>query len=271
MSREKDLISIGEISKLTGASVVSLRYYEKLGILIPAYISPDSGYRYYSFDQIQLAKVIKFCIELNIPLKEFAKFANADNAIDFRTFLEHGSKIAEQKMKALKRGLGLIDDIKQQIDLTNSYQTGQVYERRLPKAFYYVKPLGTSLKGLDRLEISIAFSNEVEKTFSEQPYSEDDHINVLKYGLLCEHTQSETMYYAFFEVAKHMKNKPTKTIPAGMYMCIQSEESQIGRTTEIFSEYLADKGSYLAIENEVFSDKHEINKPLNELKVIRLQ
>ena len=41
-----DLISIGDLSKLTGVNIKSLRYYEKIGVLLPAYVDPDSRYRY---------------------------------------------------------------------------------------------------------------------------------------------------------------------------------------------------------------------------------
>ena len=43
---KKRLFSIGKLSKLTGVHVQSLRYYETIGILKPAYIDPESNYRY---------------------------------------------------------------------------------------------------------------------------------------------------------------------------------------------------------------------------------
>ena len=42
----ENLLSIGELAKIRNVNVQSLRYYEKLGILIPTYTNPDSGYRY---------------------------------------------------------------------------------------------------------------------------------------------------------------------------------------------------------------------------------
>ena len=43
---KKRLFSIGKLSKLTGVHIQSLRYYESLGLLRPAFVDPDSGYRY---------------------------------------------------------------------------------------------------------------------------------------------------------------------------------------------------------------------------------
>ena len=45
----KNLFSIGEVSKIK-----ALRYYHKMGILIPRYIDNTTGYRYYSINQFIL-------------------------------------------------------------------------------------------------------------------------------------------------------------------------------------------------------------------------
>lgn len=74
---KKNLLSIGELSKITRVHIKSLRYYDSLGILTPAFVDPDSGYRYYSFEQKALVDAIQFCVELGIPLKQFHEFAGA--------------------------------------------------------------------------------------------------------------------------------------------------------------------------------------------------
>ena len=43
---KQNLLTIGNLSKQTGVHVKSLRYYGQLGILLPAYTDPDTGYRY---------------------------------------------------------------------------------------------------------------------------------------------------------------------------------------------------------------------------------
>ena len=55
------LLSIGEAAKLKNVSIKALRYYEKLGIFNPAYIDPQSGYRYYSPAQLFDLDVILTC------------------------------------------------------------------------------------------------------------------------------------------------------------------------------------------------------------------
>ena len=43
--------SVGEISKLTNVPIQTLRYYDKMGLLKPAYINEQNNYRYYSVNQ----------------------------------------------------------------------------------------------------------------------------------------------------------------------------------------------------------------------------
>ena len=60
---KNELLSIGEAAKLKQVSAKSLRYYETIGFLKPAYVDPSSGYRYYSPDQMIDLDVILTCIE----------------------------------------------------------------------------------------------------------------------------------------------------------------------------------------------------------------
>ena len=45
-----DLLSIGDMAKITGMSIQALRYYDRKGILKPAHVNEKTGYRYYTGD-----------------------------------------------------------------------------------------------------------------------------------------------------------------------------------------------------------------------------
>ena len=49
----KELFTIGEMAKLFGVNIRTLRYYDEIGILCPETTDPDSGYRYYSTRQFE--------------------------------------------------------------------------------------------------------------------------------------------------------------------------------------------------------------------------
>jgi len=53
------LFGIGDFSRFTMLSVRMLRHYDQRGLLVPTYVDPDNGYRYYSPDQLKIAARIR--------------------------------------------------------------------------------------------------------------------------------------------------------------------------------------------------------------------
>ncbi|MEO8247223.1 MAG: MerR family transcriptional regulator [Chloroflexota bacterium] len=66
------LLSIGRFGRLCGLSVGALRHYDELGLLAPARIDPDTGYRLYRRDQADAARLIARLRDLDLPLPEIA-------------------------------------------------------------------------------------------------------------------------------------------------------------------------------------------------------
>lgn len=70
MSEGKSYYSIGKVSTLCCVPIKTLRYYDKIGLLVPEYRKDESNYRYYSQDQILTLFIIRKLRLLGIPLKE---------------------------------------------------------------------------------------------------------------------------------------------------------------------------------------------------------
>ena len=49
------MLKIGEFSRLSRVSIRMLRHYDEIGLLQPARLDPETGYRYYSEEQLLLA------------------------------------------------------------------------------------------------------------------------------------------------------------------------------------------------------------------------
>ncbi|WP_277308489.1 GyrI-like domain-containing protein [Spongiactinospora sp. TRM90649] len=64
----EDLLPIGRFARLTRLSVKRLRHYAETGLLLPAWIDPDTGYRYYRADQARDALAIGLLRSLDVPL-----------------------------------------------------------------------------------------------------------------------------------------------------------------------------------------------------------
>jgi DNA-binding transcriptional MerR regulator len=64
------LVGIGDFSKMTFLSVKALRHYHEVGLLAPAEIDPDTGYRRYDAAQVPTAQVIRRLRELDMSLED---------------------------------------------------------------------------------------------------------------------------------------------------------------------------------------------------------
>jgi DNA-binding transcriptional MerR regulator len=65
-----DLISIGEFARRSGLSAKALRLYDELGLLPPARVDPDSGYRWYEVTQLEPARLVASLRQIGMPLAE---------------------------------------------------------------------------------------------------------------------------------------------------------------------------------------------------------
>ena len=65
-------ISIGRFAGLTGISANTLRRYDELGVLSPAFTDPETRYRLYAVEQLDTGILIRLLRDLDVPLKEIA-------------------------------------------------------------------------------------------------------------------------------------------------------------------------------------------------------
>ncbi|MCP4357014.1 MAG: MerR family transcriptional regulator [Chloroflexi bacterium] len=73
------LIRIGAFGRITQLSRKALRLYDQLGILSPAYIDPESGYRFYTDTQISKARFIRLMREADMPLATIRRVLEAES------------------------------------------------------------------------------------------------------------------------------------------------------------------------------------------------
>lgn len=67
---DEALLKIGEIAAFFNVSVKAIRLYEKKGIIVPARIDPDTGYRYYTAGQVQTLNALLELKTLGFSLSE---------------------------------------------------------------------------------------------------------------------------------------------------------------------------------------------------------
>jgi DNA-binding transcriptional MerR regulator len=109
-------LAIGDFARATHVSVRMLRHYHRIGLLAPAVVDPQTGYRRYRPDQIPAAQVIKRFRELDMPLDEIHGILSApDVATRNELIAEHLARLEDglaktQNAVASLRGL-LVDPV----------------------------------------------------------------------------------------------------------------------------------------------------------------
>ena len=71
---------MGDFSRATHLSVKTLHHYHQVGLLEPATVNPDTGYRYYSAGQIATAQVIRRLRDLEMPVADIKAVLAAPDA-----------------------------------------------------------------------------------------------------------------------------------------------------------------------------------------------
>lgn len=69
----EDLLTIGDFARASGLSHKALRLYDDLGLLVPAYVDPASGYRFYGPGQLDRAVLVGSLRRLGMPLARIAE------------------------------------------------------------------------------------------------------------------------------------------------------------------------------------------------------
>lgn len=136
-----DLLSIGEVAHLKGVGVKALRYYERIGILRPVYVNPDTGYRYYALRQMNELDVIVSCVQLGVPLKELADYVSERGVMDISSLLERAHALAKEKLRATQAILMELDGYRLEIAVQDALRTSaSPYERALGERTFLAMP-----------------------------------------------------------------------------------------------------------------------------------
>ncbi len=76
------MLKIGEFARVGRVSVATLRHYDQYGLLKPCALDPDSGYRYYTLDQLARLNRILALKELGFPLEQIVLLLEEDISIE---------------------------------------------------------------------------------------------------------------------------------------------------------------------------------------------
>ena len=95
-------MQIGRFSRLTGLTVKALRHYDEIGLLRPAHVDPDTGYRSYTPEQVERAELIRQLRSLELPLDGVAGLLETDDPEVHKRILVDQQRRNAQRQVELK-------------------------------------------------------------------------------------------------------------------------------------------------------------------------
>ena len=104
------MMTVNEVSKLTGVSIRTLQYYDTIGLLKPIEYT-ESGYRLYDDTSLERLQQILLFKELEFPLKEIKKIIDAPN-FDRNKALEQQIELLTMKKNHLENLISFARGIK---------------------------------------------------------------------------------------------------------------------------------------------------------------
>lgn len=120
--------TIGEISKFFNISLKTLRYYDEIGLLKPAYVNEENRYRYYSIEQFVIIDLIKQFKATGMSLDIIKGILGSKNSMEF--ILENiktQSNKLEDKIQELTTIKNYLDDLDKEISQNIEYGLEKVF------------------------------------------------------------------------------------------------------------------------------------------------
>jgi DNA-binding transcriptional MerR regulator len=128
--RERQLMTIGTFARRSRISMRALRIYDRLGLLKPAHVDTDSGYRRYRADQLFPARLIVMLRRLDMPLPLIGQILSAPDGA--------GGQLVGNYWDEVERRIELQRDLVRRVQLGLEGrplppESPSVYERDCPR------------------------------------------------------------------------------------------------------------------------------------------
>ena len=128
------LMSIGRFARLTGLTVKALRHYDELGLLRPAAVDRETGYRSYASAQVGLAETIRMLRRLELPLDDIATILADDDPGTLKRLLaehQHRTAVRQAELRWILQRLQPLLDGKEPVMGTKAEALDEETQRRL--------------------------------------------------------------------------------------------------------------------------------------------
>ena len=231
--------SIGELSKLCNLPIKTLRYYDEVGLLKPAYINPDNNYRYYSIEQFISIDVIKNCKLMDMTLPEIKKILDSNVSIEeMIEITKRKSDLVEKKMQELLKAKEYMDILQNNFSDVLKYNMNEVFIKH--NTIRYFTSYSYISKNTYELEMNI------RKVILDLENKQDNNYGRLGTSVSYHQVVSEqrVVHKEVRSFSKSTEDKKGEVLPEGDYITLIFDDNS-SNTLQYYkkvAEYIKEKG-----------------------------
>ena len=234
MKNNTNYLTISELGRLRNVDSKSLRYYERVGALIPAYVDPDTQYRYYTVSQIVDLDTILLCLEMGIPLKEASKYREEDGTLAVKNLFEDGKRILEDKIRKYEANMARLKYSLDCINESTRYKNrNDFYSRHIHKRYIIKEPL-------DNPKDFLSFSRQSVAVFMKAKDRGLDPGYTFPIGILLERGTGAVINTSIFlEITSPPADADQVCVLEERdYRCYQESQTELFRSQDVYEKLL---------------------------------
>jgi len=249
-------ISITELAKLRKVSSETLRYYDRVGLLKPAYIDPQTRYRYYTIRQSEELGVIRELRDLGMSIEEIQYYLEDCN---LEKSVQMLSRYYSRLQDDIERNLNICRNISKKLaylgGLNSLKEIGSPYIKHFPERYMltFGKEAGGPNKHMYALSKLEGYLNDLAPVLAR------DCVGIYAGEELLE--QSENYVYGTPMVLVNKEDvKPEaieimRTIPEGDFVCIDYRGGRLEKYDPCFEK----------LKKCIKNNKYVINGPIYQV------
>ena len=224
---KEQLLSIGKMAEINGVSIPTLRLYDKNGLLKPAYIDPESGYRYYTLQQTARLDIIAYMKELGMSLGEIASVLCKEDIALIEGILAQKNEQLHEQMRRLKERHDAVERAISQIErYRKSPATGTIALEYIDRRHIWSIPCPVNFYEKDRNsyeETVMALRRELLKAGIPQVHSYNLGTSILQKNFEEGRFIADKIFiFSDRRILEHPGN--ISTVESGMFACIYLDD-----------------------------------------------
>lgn len=248
---KEQLLSITELAKLRRVTSETLRHYDRIGLICPDYVDPDTRYRYYSIRQYERLGTIKELRQLGMSIEDIQSYFTDRNLKKSTEMLAHHQQLLQREIrekmllqKVLSRKLHFLEE------LTNPPVADVVFECTFPRRWMitFDEPAGGPR------EHAFAFTKLEWYLDETAPILASDRVGVYADAQLLQKVDGYVPAIPMLFVEEdEIQSEYKREIPAGPYLCMYYHDGELEKYSPAFeriSDYL--NVHKLAVDGKIF-------------------